>query len=88
MDEFNKDFNLKDDNGAEQTQEKATTQNSDAPEGIDTQNEKDSSGAEDFSDDASSMWGKVDYTPVKPIEDYKPMSKGLKAFCAVFAIFF
>ncbi len=85
MDEFNKDFNLKDDNGAEQTQEKATTQNSDAPEGIDTQNEKDSSGAEDFSDDASSMWGKVDYTPVKPIEDYKPMSKGLKAFCVVIA---
>ncbi len=85
MDEFNKDFNLKDDNGAEQTQENATTQNSDAPEGIDTQTEKDSSGAEDFSDDASSMWGKVDYTPVKPIEDYKPMSKGLKVFCVVIA---
>lgn len=31
------------------------------------------------------VWNKVEYTPVGKIEDYKPMGKGLKVFCAVMA---
>lgn len=32
------------------------------------------------------VWNKVEYTPAGKIEDYKPMGKGLKIFCAVMAV--
>lgn len=33
-----------------------------------------------------SVWNKVNYTPVEPIDDYKPMSRGLRVFCMVMAL--
>lgn len=32
------------------------------------------------------VYNPVNFTPVEPVNDYKPMSKGLKAFCVVLAI--
>ena len=42
---------------------------------------------EDFSgEDDIPVWNKVEYSPMKAMEDYKPMSKGLKVFCFVMAM--
>lgn len=38
----------------------------------------------EFTDDTP-VWNKVEYTPAVKIDNYKPMSKGLKIFCAVMA---
>lgn len=35
--------------------------------------------------DDTPVWNKVEYTPAVKIDDYKPMGKGLKIFCAVMA---
>lgn len=36
--------------------------------------------------DDAPVWNKVEYTPVEQVHAYKPMSKGLKVFCAVMAL--
>ncbi len=44
---------------------------------------------EDFQPDIAEdtpVWNRVEYTPVNPIENYKPMKKGLKIFCVVMAV--
>ena len=72
MDDFNPNIN-------NEGQEDVTTENV-ADEVIETSVE-----AEDFHGEDAPMWNKVEYTPVTKIDDYKPMSKGLKVFCLVMA---
>ncbi len=33
----------------------------------------------------SPVWNRVEYTPVEPIKNYSPMSRGLKVFCVILA---
>ena len=39
-----------------------------------------------YNNDNMPVWNKVEYSPVGRIEDYRPMGKGLKIFCAVMAL--
>ena len=39
----------------------------------------------DVAEDDAPVWNKVEYSPIDPMENYKPMSKGLKVFCLVMA---
>lgn len=78
MDEFNQNFNNE---GAESTE--ATN---DMPEAKEPQIEYDSTIDNDIVNDDAPVWNKVEYTPAGKIEDYQPMGKGLKIFCAVMAL--
>lgn len=69
MDDFNQ--NLNNDEVVENTVENDTAQNSVNPGDEPQYN--------------TPVWNKVEYTPAAKIEDYKPMGKGLKIFCAVMA---
>ncbi len=40
---------------------------------------------ESIENDQYATLEKINYTPTKPIKDYKPMSKGMRAFCAALA---
>lgn len=78
MDEFNQNFN---NDGAENIEDI-----NDAALNEETQNEFDGVINNDATnDDDAPVWNKVEYTPAGKIEDYKPMGKGLKIFCAVMA---
>lgn len=86
MDEFNQDFNFKNDNdSAEETRKEQFSENFDTVNESQADIENDNGNADDFSQDDSPVWNKVNYTPATPIENYKPMSKGLKVFCVVIA---
>lgn len=39
----------------------------------------------DVEEDDAPVWNKVEYSSIDPMENYKPMSKGLKVFCLVMA---
>lgn len=39
----------------------------------------------DVAGDDAPVWNKVEYSSIDPMENYKPMSKGLKVFCLVMA---
>lgn len=39
----------------------------------------------EVSNDDTPVWNKVEYSPINPMDNYKPMSKGLKVFCLVMA---
>ncbi len=39
----------------------------------------------DVAEDDAPVWNKVEYSSIDPMENYKPMSKGLKVFCLVMA---
>lgn len=38
-----------------------------------------------YVNDDTPVWNKVEYSPINKIDDYKPMGKGLKIFCLVMA---
>lgn len=81
MDEFNQNFN---DEGAENIEGiNETAQN------IDDINESEefveAAASDNMVSDDEPVWNKVEYTPVGSVEDYKPMSKGLKIFCLILA---
>lgn len=78
MDEFNQNFNNEDVENTEGT--------NDMPEANEPQIEYDGTIDNDIADDDTPVWNKVEYTPAGKIEDYKPMGKGLKIFCAVMAL--
>lgn len=90
MDEFNKDL---DQNGAEQQSAENTAVNQfEDPNQTEDENQfenqnqfENNNQSQPFSNDTSTIWNKVDYTPVNPVENYKPMSKGLKLFCLIMA---
>lgn len=84
MDEFNQNMNLNDNSATEPSEESKQFASADEQENFDA-SVSDTDNTDDFSCDSSSEWGKVNYTPVKPIDNYKPMSKGLKVFCVVLA---
>ena len=42
-------------------------------------------GYSDNIDNDEPVWNKVEYSPIGTIDDYKPMGKGLKIFCAIMA---
>lgn len=78
MDEFNQYFNNEDTENTEAT--------NDMPETNEPQVEYDGTIDNDITNDDEPVWNKVEYTPAGKIEDYKPMGKGLKIFCAVMAL--
>ena len=39
--------------------------------------------SEDIETDDAPVWNKVNYTDVSPMNDYKPMSRGLKLFAGI-----
>lgn len=84
MDEFNKDL---DQNSAEQQSAENTAKNQfeDQNQTEDQNQFENNNQSQPFSNDPSTIWNKVDYTPVNPVENYKPMSKGLKLFCLIMA---
>ena len=77
MDEFNQNFNDETAETQESTDEIA--QNSEQPSEFENFINSNITGEEE------PVWNKVEYTPTGKIEDYKPMGKGLKIFCAVMA---
>lgn len=81
MDEFNQSFN---DENVENTESvNDVVQNYD-----DVNKQEDFSAVTDEANiigDDEPVWNKVEYSPVGKIEDYKPMGKGLKIFCAIMA---
>ncbi len=89
MDELNQNL------GVENDQENtAEPQNSQSQTNEDTQHftdatdvnqESESEVAQDFSNQDEPVWNKVEYTDVNPINNYKPMSRGLRIFCAIMA---
>lgn len=78
MDEFNQNFN----NECEENTEAAN----DMPEANESQIEYYDTIDDNIVNDDSPVWNKVEYTPAGKIEDYQPMGKGLKIFCAVMAL--
>ena len=80
MDELNQNI----ENDVEQIpQENAT----DVIEGQDdVQNVIEVSSQEFPDSDDAPVWNKVEYSPINPMKDYKPMTKGLKAFCGIMAV--
>lgn len=95
MEDFNKDFEntengtdnaeYQTDNSEQQIENSEENFENDKPiQEVEYSNDGDEN--ENFSaEDDSEVWNKVNYTPIKPITDYKPASKGLKIFCAVMA---
>ena len=79
MDEFNQNFNNE---GAENVDGIIN----DTPVAEEPQISYDSTIDTDIVNDDTPVWNKVEYTPAGKIEDYKPMGKGLKIFCAVMAL--
>ncbi len=84
MDELNQNFN------DEATQEVGDT-NEEITQNVDQINEWEDSASNEIPEDnipaeEEPVWNKVEYTPAGKIEDYKPMGKGLKIFCAVMAL--
>ena len=77
MDEFNQNFNNE---GAENVEDTIT----DIPATQEPQISYDGTIDTGVADDEP-VWNKIEYTPAGKIEDYKPMGKGLKIFCAVMA---
>ena len=97
MDQLNENFNPQ---GAENNESQQPIQEGQdfESEPVEENNaETDNNGQNDFAkvaeatdDDLNSfeetpVWNKVNYTPVNPVADYKPMGKGLKVFCVVVA---
>lgn len=80
MDDFNKDFDLE--NGGENTEPQFENQ---PPIDQPQPNNTDDENGQFVSQDEPQVWNKVNYTPVTPISNYKPVSKGLKVFCIVMA---
>lgn len=76
MDELNQNLN---DEVVENIEEATVT----------NQNEPTVQATDDFVDntanDDTPVWNKVEYSSINPIEDYKPMRKGLKMFCVIMA---
>lgn len=84
MDEFNNEFNAEnnEENTAQQIDEAETFNNTEDVEGFDSVVDNN----EDFLNQETPVWNKVNYTPVNPISDYKPVSKGLRVFCVIMAV--
>lgn len=80
MDDFNKDFDLE--NGGENTEPQFENQ---PPVDEPQPNNTDDPNEQFVTEDEPQVWNKVNYTPVTPISNYKPVSKGLKVFCIVMA---
>lgn len=84
MDDFNENLNSENsenDEVQENKQEKEYSEN-DFDNTFDEQDNP--KFHNDITDDAP-VWNKVNYSPVSPVADYKPMSKGLRVFCLVMA---
>ncbi len=79
MDEFNQNFNQ---TGAENN-ESAQPQNDFQP--IETTENMTNDVFDNTLRCDDPVWNKVEYTPIEKVNDYKPMGKGLKLFCAVMA---
>ena len=78
MDEMNQNFNvegIENDPNVEEELVQETPQESEDDNVIDNN---------DVNYDAP-VWNKVEYSPVGKVDDYKPMGKGLKIFCAIMA---
>ena len=91
MDEYNQNFNSEEnnvENDGNNTSSEPQNQSSEddgAAESFDTQNQGNFNDTQNnYQNDNEPMWNKVNYTPVTPINDYKPMNKGLKIFCINF----
>lgn len=82
MDEFNQNNNYE---GAENTEEVNSAPQSDCNQNEEPQSTYDASINSNIVNDDIPVWNKVEYTPVGKIEDYQPMSKGLKLFCVIMA---
>lgn len=96
MDEFNKDLNQT--NAEQQSAENQTENQPDVENQVESQVENPvetefdgqyqpeyQNQSQPVADDSSTIWNKVEYTPVNPVSNYKPMSKGLKLFCFIMA---
>lgn len=86
MDELNQNLNeqLENDNG--EVNQVVTEQQ----ESVETENAQENipvgtNGTANDDIDEVPVWNKVEYTPISSIDDYRPMGKGLKVFCAVMA---
>ncbi len=79
MDEFNQNFN---EQGVE-PQETDQLQNDFQP--IEETVNMDNVDLVNESKLEQPVWNRVEYTPIEKIDNYKPMGKGLKLFCAVMA---
>ncbi len=77
MDEFNQNFNNEGVENPENLNEVA--------QNTEETNEFQDLVDENITTEEQPVWNKVEYTPAGKIEDYKPMGKGLKIFCAVMA---
>ncbi len=76
MDQFNQNFN---NDGAENIEEINDTVLNEEPQAV-----FEEAVNNDVVDEP--VWNKVEFTPPGKIEDYKPMGRGLKIFCAVMAL--
>ena len=92
MDEYNQNFNSEEnnvENDGNNTSSEPQNQSSEddgAAESFATQTQGNFNDTQNnYQNDNEPMWNKVNYTPVTPINDYKPMNKGLKIFCVVMA---
>lgn len=81
MDNINQNLNNED--NIEETQN--VSENTETAEGFTDDFDNGSSSTNSVVDDTP-VWNKVEYTPVSSIDDYKPMGKGLKIFCAIMAL--
>ncbi|MDO4608236.1 MAG: trypsin-like peptidase domain-containing protein [Clostridia bacterium] len=79
MDEFNQNFNVQGTEPHENEQPKNNFEAVEPTVGI-NDNPFDNTPQDD-----QPVWNRVEYSPIEKINDYKPMGKGLKLFCAVMA---
>ena len=52
---------------------------------IDVNENSENEVIQEFSNQDEPVWNKVEYSDVNPINSYKPMSRGLRIFCAIMA---
>ncbi len=82
MDEFNQDFSVEN-NDEDVKQEQLQNFEETAP--VTDNIEADNKEINDTSFGDTPVWNKVNYTPTNPINNYKPMSRGLRIFCVIMA---
>ncbi len=88
MDELNQNFgveNNEDNNLETENIQQDFEEAQQVLQSIDVGEEFIEDSSDEFLNQDEPVWNKVEYTPVNPIKDYKPMSKGLRVFCAVMA---
>jgi len=83
MEQFNENTNIEntENDNVAQAKEEATSQ-----QDFEKTFAQDDFSNKNLGEDADApVWNKVEYTDVTPINDYKPMSKGLRVFCGIMA---